>query len=111
MKITYEIKNGENAKVKTYADGSVYKYDKNGNNIYYKHSDGYEKWREYDTNGNVIHYKDSNGDETWSEYNSNGRKIYFKNKIGYEKCIERTIANIHKYEITGEYIKECNSEV
>ena len=59
----------------------------------------------------MIHYKNSRGDETWSEYNSNGRKIYFKNKIGYEKCIARTIANIHKYEITGEYIKECNSEV
>ena len=59
----------------------------------------------------MIHYKNSRGDETWSEYNSNGRKIYFKNKIGYEKCITRTITNMLKYEITGEYLKECNSEV
>ena len=41
MKVTYKIENGKKVKVKTYADGSVYKYDKNGNNIYYKHSDGY----------------------------------------------------------------------
>lgn len=90
MKITYEIENGRKVKVKTYANGSVYKYDENGNKIYHKYS---------------------YGDEEWYEYNSNGRKIYFKNKIGYEKCIARAIVNMHKYEITGEYIKECNSEV
>lgn len=90
MKITYEIENGKNVKVMTYADGRVYKYDKNGKLIHTCNTDGYE---------------------TWSEYNSNGRKIYFKNKIGYEKCITRTITNMLKYEITGEYIKECNSEV
>ena len=79
--------------------------------IHYKDNHGYEEWYEYDANGRMIHYKNSRGDETWSEYNSNGRKIYFKNKIGYEKCITRTITNMLKYEITGEYIKECNSEV
>ena len=90
MKVTYEIENGKNVKVMTYADGRVYKYDENGKLIHTWNSDGYETWR---------------------EYNSNGRKIYFKNKIGYEKCITRTITNMLKYEITGEYIKECNSEV
>ena len=29
MKITYEIENGKNVKVMTYADGRVYKYDEN----------------------------------------------------------------------------------
>ena len=43
MKVTYEIENEKKVKVKTYADGRVYKYDEKGNKIYYKHSDGYEK--------------------------------------------------------------------
>ena len=29
MKVTYEIENGKKLKVKTYVDGSVYKYDEN----------------------------------------------------------------------------------
>ena len=90
MKVTYEIENGKKVKVKTYDNVSVYKYD---------------------SNGNEIHYKDNRGYEDWSEYDAKGNKIYYKNKIGYEKCITRTITNMLKYEITGEYIKECNSEV
>ena len=44
MKVTYEIENGKKVKVKTYADGTVKKYDKNGNKIYFRNSKGYEEW-------------------------------------------------------------------
>ena len=60
MKVTYEIENEKKVKVKTYADGRVYKYDEKGNEIYIKDSDGYERWYEYNSNGKVIHYKNSN---------------------------------------------------
>ena len=53
MNVTYEIENGEKVKVMTCDNGSVYKYDVNGNVIYYKNSDGVEYW--YDANGNKIH--------------------------------------------------------
>ena len=75
MKVTYEIENGKKVKVKTYVDGSVKKFDENGNKIYYKDSDGYEYWSEYNTNGNEIHFKDNYGDEEWFEYDSNGNMI------------------------------------
>ena len=44
MKVTYEIENGKKIKVKTYVDGSVFKYDENGNEIYFKDNKGKEKW-------------------------------------------------------------------
>ena len=72
MKITYEIENGKKVKVKTYVDGSVYKYDENGNKIHYKENNGYEEWYEYNSNGNEIHFKDNGGFEYWKEYDSNG---------------------------------------
>ena len=46
MNVTYEIENGEKVKVMTCDNGSVYKYDVNGNVIHYKNSDGDEAWRE-----------------------------------------------------------------
>ena len=104
MKVTYEIENGKKVKIKTYVDGTVKKYDKKGNIIYYKGSKGYEVWNEYDTNGKLIHHKsnifeywyeyDSNGNmihsldnhgyEDWYEYDSNGNKIHHKDNRGYE---------------------------
>ena len=65
MKVTYEIENGKMVKVITYDDGSVMKYDENGNEIYKKDSNGYEDWTEYDTKGNIIHLKDNGGYEKW----------------------------------------------
>ena len=75
MKVTYEIENGKKIKVKTYDNGSVYKYDANGNEIYFKNFAGYEEWYEYDANGRVIHYKDSKGYEDWYKYDANGNMI------------------------------------
>ena len=84
MKITYEIENGKKVKVKTYADGTVKKFDENGNKIYYKENNGYERWNEYDSNGNEIHYKDSRGFEYWKEYDANGGMIHRKDNEGEE---------------------------
>ena len=84
MKITYEIENGKNVKVKTYVDGRVKKFDKNGNEIYFKSSDGYEFWHEYDENGNCIHFKNSDGYEQWFEYDTNENCIHCKDTDGIE---------------------------
>ena len=43
MKVTYEIENGKNVKVKTYVDGRVYKYDEKGNEIYRRDNDDNEE--------------------------------------------------------------------
>ena len=85
MKVTYEIENGEKVKVKTYADGRVYKYDKKGNWIYFKNNKGYEQWIEYDTNGKVIHRKFNDDYEVWYEYDSNGRMIHTRDTNGIEE--------------------------
>ena len=53
-----------------------YDYDKNGNLIHRKDSDGYEEWCEYDKNGNLIHTKNSKGFETWYKYDKNGNLIH-----------------------------------
>ena len=84
MKITYEIENGKNVKVMTYADGRVYKYDENGKLIHTWNTDGYEQWYEYNSNGRIIHYKYSNGFEHWKEYDTNGKLIHFKDNRGDE---------------------------
>ena len=47
MKVTYEIENGKKVKVESYDNGSVYKYDENGNEIYHKYSFGDEYWSKY----------------------------------------------------------------
>ena len=65
-KVTYKIENGKKVRVETFANGSVYKYDTNGNIIYFKNSDGNEYWHEYDANGKLIHYKDTKGRE-WKQ--------------------------------------------
>ena len=71
MKVTYEIENGNKVRVKTYADGRVYKYDEKRNLIYYKDSFGSECWDEYDENGNHIHHKSIGSEyENWCEHES-----------------------------------------
>ena len=75
MKITYEIENGKKVKVETYVDGTVFKYDENGNEIYHKRNTGLEYWYEYDSNGKLIHYKDTKGREWFDEYYKE-RKVY-----------------------------------
>ena len=84
MKVTYEIENEKKVKVKTYVDGTVFKYDENGNEIYHNDTDGNEDWKEYNSNGKVIHYKNNNGREDWYEYDSNGNKIHSWDNQGFE---------------------------
>ena len=85
MKVTYEIENGKKVKVKTYADGRVYKYDEKRNLIYYKDSDGFEECREYSSDGKETYYKGFYGFERWHEYNSNGNEIHYKDNRGCEQ--------------------------
>ena len=64
---------------KAASDGTVtecwYEYDRNGNKIHEKSSDGDEWWYEYDRNGKRIHTKSSDGREWWYEYDKHGNKI------------------------------------
>ena len=86
--ITYEIGNGNKFKVKTYASGSVKKFDKNGNEIYHKCPDGFEEWHEYNANGRVIHSWNTDGYEQWYEYDSTGNEIHYKSNRGFEQWYE-----------------------
>ena len=57
--------------------------DKNGNQIYYEHSNGYWWKSEYDSNGNEIYREDSYGNWRKWEYDSNGNRIYYEHSNGY----------------------------
>jgi len=56
-------------------------YDKNGNALTYKYSDGYSWERTYDENGRIITYKDSTGYSWERTYDEKGNVIY-KNSDG-----------------------------
>ena len=45
------------------------------NNLIKKNKSPIIETLEYDKNGNLIHFKDSNGYESWNEYDSNGKWI------------------------------------
>ena len=63
-----------------------WKYDKNNNLIYYKkYSDGFQRKWKYDKNNNLIYYKNSNGDWTKWKYDKNNNLIYKKDSNGYIK--------------------------
>jgi YD repeat-containing protein len=63
----------------------IKEYDKNGNLIHYRDSDGWEWWSEYDENNNEIHYRNSNtGVEWWSKYDENNNEIHYRNSNGVE---------------------------
>lgn len=67
---------------------TITEYDKKGNLIHSRDSDGLEMWREYDANDNLIHFRDSNGVEAWKEYDENGNVIHFRNSNGVERWWE-----------------------
>ncbi|MBQ3824906.1 MAG: hypothetical protein II811_02085, partial [Spirochaetaceae bacterium] len=81
---------------------SMAEYDSKGNEIYFKNSNGFERWSEYDSKGNKIHYKNSNGVEEWYEYDSKGNEIHFKNSDGDEWWYE--------YDSKGNEIHSKNSD-
>ena len=62
----------------------IREYDKKGNVIHFRDSDGFEEWREYDANNNVIHYRSSAGFERWTEYDENGNVIHYRDSNGDE---------------------------
>ena len=67
----------------------IIEYDKNGNEIHYKNSNGHEYWKEYDKKGNKIHHKNSDGYEHWYEYDKNGNLIHYKSSDGHEYWEEK----------------------
>ena len=97
---------GETVYWKKAFDGTVtecwYEYDRNGNVIHTKYSNGDEIWYEYDRNGKLIHTKDSDGYEWWAEYDRNGKLIHEKDSDGYEWWAE--------YDRNGNRIYEKDSD-
>ena len=90
------------------ADGieELWKFDLNGNKIYFKNSDGYERWYEYDLNANEIYFKNSNGYEEWSKYDENGNRTHYKNSDKYEEwreCPKTNGKNISEWECLLKY--------
>ena len=59
-------------------------YDKKGNLIHAKYSNGYEVWYEYDDKGNCIYIRNSKGYEVWYEYDDKGNCIHKKYSNGDE---------------------------
>lgn len=57
--------------------------DKNGNQIYFEHSDGYWEKREYDSQDNLIYFEDSNGYWRKHQYDSLGNEIYHEDSFRY----------------------------
>jgi len=96
---------GSQKTAQSHSNETLHTYDKKGNKIYSKNSDGKEifyeynskgklihsktsddkeYWYEYDSNGNEIHSEDSDGNEEWSEYNAKGKIVHYKSSNGYE---------------------------
>jgi hypothetical protein len=61
--------------------------DKNGNQIYFEHSNGYWYKKEFDSNGNRICFEDSEGYWYKKEFDSNGNRIFYEDSEGY--CSKR----------------------
>jgi len=64
-----------------------YKYDKNDKLIHYK-TKHWEEWYEYDEKRNLIHYRNSQGNEDWRRYDENSNMVYLKNLSGLEEWYE-----------------------
>ena len=60
-----------------------YKFDKNGNMIYEKYSDGFWIKRKYDKNNNIIYEENFDGSWTKWKYDKNSNLIFFKDSTGY----------------------------
>ena len=70
--------------------------DEKGNEIHYRDSNGYEYWREYDAKNNCIHCRYSDGFEYWSEYDENSNTIHIRDTSGYEKWYDEKENKIEK---------------
>ena len=77
-------------------------FDKNGNQIYSKNSEGYSWINEFDKNGKEIYFKNSEGFSWISEYDKNGNQIYFRNSDGFS-CIREFDENSNEI-----YYKDSN---
>lgn len=65
------------------ANRSLEILDKDNNQIYFEHSDGYWEKREYDSQDNLIYFEDSNGYWRKHQYDSLGNEIYHEDSFRY----------------------------
>ena len=83
------------------------KFDKRGNCIY-EVLNGIECWREFDKRGNKIHSKCSDGYEEWNKYDNNDNRIHFIDSSNREYLKKANISRYRKYESWTEYDKNNN---
>ena len=58
-------------------------FNKNNNELYNEHSNGFWEKTEYDENGKLIYFEDSEGFWEKTEYDENGNDIYRENSYGF----------------------------
>ena len=58
----------------------IIKFDKKGNEIYYKGIDSKETWSIYDENNNLVYSKWTNGWKAWYKYDKNNKRIEITEK-------------------------------
>jgi hypothetical protein len=73
-------------------------FDKKGNMIYYKNSNGYWVKRERDEQGNLIYGENINGYWEKREYDEQGNMIYWENSDG--KIIDKRLKKKVTIELT-----------
>ena len=88
-----------------------YKYDKNGNLIYYKNSVGDEVWTEYDENNNEIYYKNNYDEEIWRTFDYNNNLIHLKRSDGYKIWYKYEFISGKQIEITKREFEEKYSHI
>ena len=112
QKIHYIYSKGHQQTGESYKNETWYTYDKKGNNIYAKNSDGTELWYEYNSKGKIIHSKNSDGKKAWYEYDHNGNEIHTEDSDGNETWSEYNGKEqlVHYKNSNGsEYWKEYDS--
>ena len=107
---------------KTTSEGKSWEYDENGKLLYEHWWDiggTFENWYKYDSNGNEIYFKNSRGTEIWSEYNAAGKLKYQKtatkgkveneewreyNSAGIEISRKDTAGTVYEFDSVGHLI-------
>ena len=115
METKYYHKNSDVVAFKKIKNSNGYwerTYDKKGNELTFKNSDGYSWEYTYDERGNKLTYKNS-GDYSWEKtYDKKGNRLTFKDSTGYstEKTYDKkgnqlTFKDSYGcFEIKGKYV-------
>jgi len=83
MKLQTTITETETGTIERSEYWRIIERDENGNEIYFKDSNGYWERREYDRAGRCIYFKNSLGDWKDYHYDENGNNTYFEDSTGY----------------------------